>query len=434
MIEELPSGWIIASLRELVIPKKGKKPNSLINTLAKGYVPYLDIYAIEKGTPRQFADVLSSRLANEGDLFVVWDGARSGWVGTGTSGAIGSTIMGLTPKLLNPEYLRYYLASQFHAINTNTRGTGIPHVDPDVFWNIQVPVAPANEQRRLVAKLDDVFSKTRDCVERLERTPSILKRFRQSALAAACSGRLTADWRSHNSNDGVELRLRPFDNLPVIPDSWNWSRVGSICKKIVDCPHSTPKWTDVGKLCVRTKNFRPGFLDLSAVRYVSDETFIQRIERLRPQSGDVLYSREGGILGIACQIPTNVELCLGQRMMLFRTGDTYSSAFLMHWLNSPYILERVRELTSGSASPHLNVKDIKAFPAPLPPKAEQEEIVRRVESLFTLADQLEARYKKGKAYVDKLTQSILAKAFRGELVPQDPNDEPAEELLRKFRI
>jgi type I restriction enzyme, S subunit len=135
--------------------------------------------------------------------------------------------------------------------------------------------------------------------------------------------------------------------------------------------------------------------------------------------GDVLYSREGGILGIACIIPLDVKLCLGQRMMLMRTGEFYISPLLMHWLNSPEILKQVRELTGGSASPHLNVKDIKNFPTPLPPLAEQQEIVHRVEALFQLADQLEARYQRAKAQVDKLPQAILAKAFRGELVPTE---------------
>ena len=132
-------------------------------------------------------------------------------------------------------------------------------------------------------------------------------------------------------------------------------------------------------------------------------------------------------------IPPNVELCLGQRMMLFRTKPDFQAELLMHWLNSPVILRRVQELTGGSASPHLNVRDIKNFPTPIPPVPEQHEMVRRVESLFALADNIEQRYKKAQAFIDKLTPSLLAKAFRGELVPQDPNDEPASVLLERIK-
>jgi type I restriction enzyme S subunit len=317
----------------------------------------------------------------------------------------------------------------------NFTGTaGQLRVPVDFMREAQMPLAPSNEQRRIVAKLEKLLSRV-DAVDlRLQTIPRILKRFRQSALESACSGRLTANWReeTRTENEGDEAIEQRHDGS-ALPHTWRWDSLESVCDKIVDCPHSTPKWASSGKLCIRTTNFRPGFLDLSEVRYVSEATFNERIERLNPKADDVVYSREGGILGVACVIPAGVELCLGQRMMLFRLNEQFESRLLMHWLNSPVILRRVRELTGGSASPHLNVRDIKEFPTPIPPLAEQKEIVRRVEALFKTADALEARYRKAKAHVDKLTQSILAKAFRGELVPQDPNDEPAAALLDRLR-
>ena len=135
---------------------------------------------------------------------------------------------------------------------------------------------------------------------------------------------------------------------------------------VVDCPHSTPKWTDKGKLCVRTSDFEPGRLNLSKARYVSDETFAIRNARLVPQEGDVLSSREGGILGIACEIPPGVQLCLGQRMLLIRPSDIVQTAWVMSWLNSQFILQRVKSLTGGSASPHL-MWAISGLPRPAPP-------------------------------------------------------------------
>ena len=299
--------------------------------------------------------------------------------------------------------------------------------------SLEIPVPPLGEQGRIVAKLTALLAKVDACQQRLAKIPVLLKRFRQSVLAAACSGRLTADWREENESEAeVSDSVEVPDEFPSLPETWRWQLLESVCERIVDCPHSTPKWTDSGRLCARTTNFKPGFLDLSEVRYVSDATFNERIERLRPKPGDVLYSREGGILGIACMIPPKVDLCLGQRMMLFRAKSDFTGTLLMHWLNSRLILRRVQELTGGSASPHLNVRDIKAFPTPIPPLAEQQEIVRRVEGMFALADQIEARFQKAKAQVDKLTPSLLARAFRGQLVPQNPNDEPAEKLLERI--
>src|ERR1700738_3423062 len=175
MSNELPQGWVSARLEEIVTAKKGKKPAVLRDSPADGFVPYLDIHAIEKNKIRQFAEVKSSRLAARDDLFVVWDGARSGWIGGGITGAIGSTIMALTGQQVESRYVRHFIASQFHTLNNNTRGTGIPHVDPEVFWNIEVPLAPLAEQRRIAAKLEKLLNQVDACQQRLSQTPGLLR-------------------------------------------------------------------------------------------------------------------------------------------------------------------------------------------------------------------------------------------------------------------
>jgi type I restriction enzyme S subunit len=273
----------------------------------------------------------------------------------------------------------------------------------------------------------------------------ILKRFRQSVLAAACSGKLTADWREQNQSIRPKVQTTVGSLLEQnadLPDKWTAASVEAVCEQIVDCSHSTPKWTVAGVICVRTTNFKAGCLDLSDVRFVSESTYRERTSRLAPKGGDILYSREGGILGIACMVPSGARLCLGQRMMLLRTiPSIYDSTFLMYVLNSPPILERVRDMTGGSSSPHLNVADIKAFPVPLPPLKEQQRIVRRVGACFSLADAIERQVSSAGLRADRLTQAILAKAFRGELVPTEAElarrkgreYEPASVLLERIR-
>ena len=387
-----------------------------------------------EGKPiRNYTDDAKVPLASKEDVLIVWDGSI-GKCARGLEGAIGSTIVALTPIGIDSNYLESFIKFSRPLLLQTSRGTGLQHINQEIFWDLRVPVAPIEEQHRIVAKLEILLAKVEACQKRLNEIPTLLKRFRQSVLSAACSGRLTADWREKNecsSCRGLFTR-RPI-RFSAIARNWSWQPLATVCEKVVDCPHSTPKWTNSGRLCVRTTNFKPGFLDLTEVRYVSDETFMERIVRVKPQPGDILYSREGGILGIACMIPTGVELCLGQRMMLFRPNQKFTGVLLMYWLNSPAILHRIQELIGGSASPHLNVKDIKNFLTPVPPLAEQQEIARCVEALFKISEQIEERYQKAKAYIDKLTQSILAKAFRGELVPQDLNDEPAAELLKMIK-
>jgi type I restriction enzyme, S subunit len=345
--------------------------------------------------------------------------------------------------VLTPKFFYYYL----RCLKLESQGYSRHY---RFIKQIKVPVPSIVEQRRIVAKLEKLLAKVDACKDRLEKIPAILKRFRQSVLTAACFGRLTADWRENNpdakvSSEFVNIVLHARSSQQIeldssddsqnqLPTTWVLVRIDEICLDIVDCPHSTPKWANSGVICLRTTNFRPGKLDLIEVRYVAEQVYKQRTLRIEPKPSDVLYSREGGILGVACLVPDQPKVCLGQRMMIMRPDGTVClSHFLMNMLNSSIVLNHVRDLTGGTASPHLNVGEIKKFQIPLPPIREQHEIVRRVEALFKIADDIEKRYEKAKAHVDRLTQSILAKAFRGELVPQDPNDEPASELLERIQ-
>ena len=125
-------------------------------------------------------------------------------------------------------------------------------------------------------------------------------------------------------------------------------------------------------------------------------------------------------------------MCFPDSIVGINTGSEVGNVYLEYYLRIQK--DRIRTISySSGGQPNIKLETLNPYPFPLPPEDEQHEIVRRVEALFKIADQVEARYKKAKAVVDKLTQSILAKAFRGELVPQDPNDEPGSELLKRIR-
>ena len=351
---------------------------------------------------------------------------------------------------LDSRFLKYFLSTPpvVEFANHNSTGVQLPRIGFDTLGMLELPLPPLSEQRRIVAAVEAVLAKVNAARERLNRVPAILKRFRQSVLSAACSGRLTADWREKNpgatvSSEAVaKTTLLTSDDWPdELPDSWRVGNIAGLSAAVVDCPHSTPKWTSTGEICLRTTNFRAGCLDLSEVRYVSTETFNERISRLQPEPGDIVYSREGGILGIACMVPDGLRACLGQRMMLMRVHPWIHSSFLMHVLNCAATLAVVKDLTGGTASPHLNVGDVRAFRVPVPPLAEQQEIVRRVDKLFALVDVIEARLTDARRMADQLTQAVLAKAFRGELVPteaalahrENRTYEPAADLLARIR-
>lgn len=454
MRDELPHGWASLRLDELVCSRKGKKPNASRPEASKGFVPYLDIQAIEKGDISSYAEAVSSRLGTNEDVFVVWDGARSGWAGLGREGAIGSTIMALQPKAGDRRYIYRWLQSQFQHINTNTRGTGIPHVDPEVFWNLEIPLAPFAEQRRIVAKLTELLGKVDACQQRLAKIPVLLKRFRQSVLAAACSGRLTADWREekgikHEAKTDLEsylaltksLRPRTREAEPTeghelltddTPSEWEMPPLDEVFR-FIDYRGKTPKKSSNGKRLISAKNIKMGYISEEPVEYVSNDFYRKWMTRGFPKVGDIFFVTEGHTMGFAALNNRTDEFALSQRTITLQPWQPIETRALFYFILSPTFQKVVALNATGSAAVGIKAAKFRGLPIPFPSLAEQQEIVRRVEGLFALADQIEARFTQARAQVDKLTPSLLARAFRGQLVPQDPTDEPAEKLLERIR-
>ena len=279
-----------------------------------------------------------------------------------------------------PKYLYYGI--QYLVFKLSNRGYGrhYQHIE-----KMSINVPPISQQERIVSQIEESLSQLDSAVETLKKTKQQLEVYRQAVLKEA------------------------FDFSTV-----NQGALSDLCSSIVDCPHSTPKWTKEGELCLRTTNFKRGYLDLSEKNYVSHETFDLRNKRLIPLPGDIVYSREGAILGIACIIPDNTYVCLGQRMMLLRTSKSLNNRFLMHFLNSPKVNSYIKKMTGGSASPHVNVKDIKALQIPVLPIFQQEQITKTIESKLSVCDSIEQTVTQSLQQAEALRQSILKKAFSYE--------------------
>ena len=292
------------------------------------------------------------------------------------------TAFGLIPsQQLVSKYLYYFCCYfNFKALD---KSTTIPSLAKRDLENVEMPVPSLDEQTCIVARIEELFSELDKAVDTLKTTKEQLAVYRQAVLV---------------------------DAFRVATNSTHL-KIGYVCAKIVDCPHSTPKWEKNGKLCLRTTNFKRGYLDLQSPNYVSEETFNDRNRRIIPQPGDVLYSREGSVLGIACTIPSNVYPCLGQRMMLLRSGEKLNNRYLMHYLNSPMVTNHVIATKGGTGSPHINVGDIKEFQIPIPSLEEQSNIVRQIEEQLSSCDNVEKTVDAILTQADAMRQSILKQAF-----------------------
>lgn len=346
---------------------------------------------------------------------------------------------------INPKFLSLFLKSPsyWHFISGQVVGIGLPNVNASKLSELVIPLPPLAEQHRIVAKIEALFSRLDAAEAHLKKMPDIIKRFRQAVLAAACDGRLTEDWRKetvyindcyYNSNQ------QSFINKWKIPNSWKWDNLNNLCQNIIDCPHSTPKWTEKGYYCIRTSELSNGKIDFSTAKFVSENTYFERIRRIEPQEHDILYSREGTV-GNAAIVPSDTKLCMGQRLLLFRVKNEINPFFFVNVLNSPYIFESVQKNVMGSTSPRINVKDIKKFPIPIPPLPEQFKIVSRIDLLLSLIDSLESHCCIIQKQCQNIRQSILGSAFAGKLVPieaelaqlENREYEPASTLLERLK-
>lgn len=227
------------------------------------------------------------------------------------------------------------------------------------------------------------------------------------------------------ANDDVEV---PFE----IPNSWEWVRLCDITELIEDCLHSTAKDEGYGYPLIRTPNVGEGYLILDGVHRVSETVYNKRNARAVPETNDIIYAREAPA-GNAAVIQENEIVCLGQRTVLIRPFKKFiNPKLLAYFIISPHSKNSLISTAVGSTATHVNLENIRPFNIPIPPLSEQKRIANEIERWFSVIDELESNEDDLVKAIDKAKSKILDLAIHGKLVPQDPNDEPAIELLKRI--
>lgn len=324
----------------------------------------------------------------------------------------------------NSKLLYYLIRSDFFLNQKNEYATGSTQeaLTDDGAKRIIIPLPPLAEQHRIVAKLDALFEKIESNKQRLEKIPKLLKRFRQSVLAAAVSGKLTEEWRKKNG----------------INEEWKTMKATEACETVASgsTPKGKPFFEKEEIPYLKVYNIVNQQIDFFyKPQYIKREIHEKELKRCKVYPNDVIINIVGPPLGKVALIPdTFPEWNINQAIVVFRPKSILLSNFLYLILcDGKQIKDIELELRGTAGQSNISLSQCRDFDFSIPSLIEQTEIVRRVEQLFAFADRIEARYTKTKAMLDKLPQSILAKAFRGELVAQDPNDEPASVLLERIK-
>lgn len=445
-MNELPSGWHNCLLEDLLGPlddgkilQQGWSPQCESTPSVKGEWGVLKTTAVQDG---YFLEDENKKLplklipkpeieVKAGDLLMTCAGPRSRCgvichvektreklIFSGKIYRFRPNQLYVAPKFLANLLRTSELKEKINNIKTGISESGM-NMTRDRFLSLQVRLAPFNEQTRISQKLDELLVQVDTLKARLNTIPSLIKRFHQSVIAAATSGQLTEEWRQG--------------------ESANWKAV-----TLADMIEGKPRNGYSPKTVAHETTTRTLSLSATTTGVFRDEFFKYIDEKIPPEShlwlkpGDILIQRANTLEYVGVSVIYDGEpmkYVYPDLMMKCRTKEGVLTKYLHICLSSHKTRKYFRDNATGTSGnmPKINQQTVMSAPILLPSAQEQAEIVRRVEKLFAFADQLEAKVASAKRRIDLLTQSILAKAFRGELVPQDPNDEPASVLLERIK-
>lgn len=475
LVDSLQYGFTASAMREAVGPRFLR-----ITDLKDGCVDWDSVpFCYATG------DELERYRLRDGDLVFARSGSiEKAWRVTCVPDAVFASylIRGSPPSELVGMWLETYVKSPSYLsqIRRAAAGTGMSNVNATKLASIEVPLAPEMSMRSVVRAVEALTVHSKKAKESLDRIPALLEKLKRSILAAAFRGDLTKDWREAHPDvepaDVLLARIRaerrrrweeaefarltargkvPVDDrwkdpyqadeqldasdLADLPSSWCWARWNQVGTSQNGRAFPSADYAGEG-----IKLLRPGNLHVSGEIEWSDANTRRMPDNYSTKHPDYIVagnelvmnltaqSLKDEFLGRVCLTGADERCLLNQRIARFKPTLIPPRFFL--WLfKSPRFRAFVDELNTGSLIQHIFTTQIDAFVFPLPPEPEGKVLVERIDAWFSILNRLEATLLAQRGRLPKLDASILAKAFRGELVPQDPADEPASALLERIR-
>jgi type I restriction enzyme S subunit len=460
-LPELPKGWVWTTLGEVRLEKSHSiAPNQAPSTTFELYsVPSFDtkypqiIQGKEIGSNKQIVDkdtVLLCKINPRiNRVWVVGNYsphpkiASTEWIPFAKVGGI------------EPKYVRYFMQNSefrdFLSVNVSGVGGSLMRINPSKFAKYPFPLPPPPEQHRIIAKIEELFTKLDGAVETLKIVQLQLERYRQSVLKSAFNGILTAEWREDHKSElepanallekikrerkknGNCKDFPPLDttDLPDLPEGWAWTTIPSFADMKLGKMLDKEKNKGVLMQYLRNVNVRWDkfeLFDLKEMRFEEGE-----IEKYKIKDGDVVVC-EGGEPGRAgVWSGGDMTIQFQKALHRLRVESGIVPKWLVYHIWNDANSNRLHPFLTGTTIKHLTGESLKRYPIVLASQAEQMQIVGQIEYLLSNVDQMQASIEKSLKQAERLRQSILKMAFEGRLVPQDPNDEPAHKLLDKIK-
>lgn len=441
---QLPKGWRHVALGSIGVWGSGGTPDRRRSSYYGGSIPWVKIGDLADSKVTETEETLteeglngsSAKLIDPGALLIAMYGASIGKLGiTGMRSATNQAIAfcAPNPSLTTTEFLFQLMLFLRPTLISLGKGGAQPNISQSVLKSLEVPLPPLNQQAQMVQALESIGSSRHKATLHLAAARQRIESVRRAVLAAACSGRLTADWREANADVlpelDVALKRRPkqfrsleHNDLDVIPNEWRWVQVDDLLPSggIFDGPFGsslkTSDYTDAGARVIRLEN-------IGHLRFIgSKRTFvsIEKYEMLHKHSvhsGDIVFSSFVDNQIRVCVLPHDLEAMALAKADCFtlRPIDAAYRPYLTLQLASPSSYRSLVADVHGATRPRVNTTQVRSLPVPLCSIAEQHEIVRRFGALTALTEGLLARVDAASRRLDRSSQAVLAKAFRGEL-------------------
>lgn len=470
----IQNGWMLTTLDEFTYLIFGQSPpSSSYNKNGQGLPFFQGRSEFGKLHPKiKVWCTKPNRIAEKNDVLIC---VRAGVGGTNLNpikSCIGRGLASVrTLSGVNPLYVLYYLRSIEYILSQKGRGSTLTGITSPELRQLQIPIAPLNEQKRIVAKIEELFSLLDNVFQILDKLKLQLVTFEKSLYHSALLGTFSRNWRSNTqspdskkllpvileerrkkweknqsdkfeqmgktpkNNDWKKKYREPFDpdsNLPSIPNSWNWITLDQITWSVRDGPHYSPQYSESGIPFITGGNVRPDGIDFENCKVISSDLHNELIKRCKPEKNDVLYTK-GGTTGIARVNTYDHDFSVWVHVAVLKLVDSIKPFFVQHALNSPFCYQQSQKYTHGVGNQDLGLTRMIKIHLTLPPIEEQDYIIKNLEKNLSEIHHLKSNINKFVQYANNLKSVILKQAFEGKLVPQDPNDEPAKILLEKIK-
>ena len=356
------------------------------------------------------------KYATKGDVLICVVGATAGKLNLGIDCAIGRSVAAIQPSnALDQKYLFYQLLQHVETFRSGSTGSAQGVISKKQLGEFKIKLAPQNEQSRIADKLDTTLAAVEACKQKLNNAAETIQRFRQSVLATAVSGELTREWREERGIENISTKLQIKDLGIVVTGNTPRKETGEATKTL---PLFKPTELDDGYQVNEAKEM------MSEAR--------AKDARILPERS-VLVTCIGATIGKTGL--SRVKGATNQQINSLVCDEKVAlPEWAYFWFCSPKGQAQVINNASATTLPILNKSRFSSINLEVPSIAEQQVAVSQIERLFENADEIEKTIQTTLNKCESLQKAILAKAFRGELVPQDPNDEPASVLLERIKV